>query len=202
VKPANRLILLILVLALLYFGALALGLSRNHAENPTPDQSKRDWLKSLGRLTAPFAPRLDANQLFCNSQLLKNGSTLTYLRPSCTVPIPEDSHRDYRHADLEVLPSTPGGPAGVYVLATYEEKDFPQDKRDSQCSLVMPQQFGLAVQYTPHNEHLSHPWHCWLLHDAHTPVSLGILKEGGDLSLTCIGGCNVIFRRQISIRLK
>ncbi len=199
-------ILLIIAAVVLYAGALTLGLFTNQTrEAPSADQSGRDWLASLGGMTAGFAPRLDLKRLRCNGQPVSRPFMLTQAAESCELSIPGDADEDYRHATLELLPAGGSSRPGVYIRAKYEQGRFPVERRDpASCFLdgeELPHAFHLEVRLRVEDEDLDDPWECWLQHKAEDPVSLTVMKEGGRITLRC-AGCDNDARQEIRARMK
>jgi hypothetical protein len=211
VKPVVRLILLIVVVVLLYIGSLVYGVKFGESgDKPSADQSSREWLAWLSSATSRFAPPLDGSKLWCNRRRLSDEVTLTQADDSCEIVIEADpdSSRKMRHADLRVLPSPSTAQPTVYIRAKYPERQFPRAERDRTRCFVDPpplqvdpaplRAFRLEVRYTPREEDIDNPWECWLLAEPDKPVSLTVLKQGGKLTLRCVG-CEAGVKREIHL---
>lgn len=203
----------LVVLALLYFTGLGFGLKFNADEPKNASATQDSWVAGIGRWLEPFGPRVDWRGLSCVSRPGEAGQsatrifTLTEARPSCSVVIPavrSDDGEEYRKGSLEVVGA---GNAAVYVLASYDEKDFKKKDKDPNCYFEeqVPAGFKLKVKYEPEEAAEGSRWTCWLRKAKNEPVRLVVMEDGGTLTVTCEGcceGCDPQGRRVLRLRLK
>jgi hypothetical protein len=196
-------IVILVVFALLYLAALAVGFHMNARKAPSSVSATADnWVAWATGWLFGFGPRLDLSRLNCDGQPADREITLTQAKTSCVMRIPgvgADGPK-YRKASVKVV----GGGADAYILAEFDEKRFACEDRDrSKCFLegMVPSGLNLRVRFGPDaqqkdatrscppREPNGKTWSCWLHKPPKEAVDLVALKEGGTLTLTCEGCC-------------
>jgi hypothetical protein len=182
-------IVVLVVFALLYLAALAVGFHMNARKAPSGVSATADnWVAGATGWLFGFGPRLDLSRLSCDGQPADRGITLTQAKTSCVMHIPAvgaDGPK-YRKASLRA------SGAGVYVWASFQ-KDGPfKQGADPNClppETPLPAGLKLKVKYEPGKKQEGEMWNCWLHKPPKEAVDLVALKEGGTLTLTCEGCC-------------
>jgi len=191
-------IVAIIVLAVLYLVALGVGFQMNRDDFSLADVQK-SWFSKVGGWIAGPWPRLDLKQLNCIYQPAGTGMVkvqpadrliaLTEAKPSCSISIPPvDPHGPkYRKTSVSVL----GGGASLFVFARFDKTYFPEAKRSSDCfyDRDLPKGFRLMLKYQPTRKQEGDLWSCWLRKQAGEAADFMAMRDGGTLTLTCVGCC-------------
>lgn len=205
-KPATRLALIIAGAIVLYAVALGVGLTLNgRSEGPGLGEIGDGWQGALGKLGEWFAPRLELGPpIDCNGQPVDRLFTLTAANDACVLRFSGSDDVDYRKGELALVRTPATAALGMYVRGRFEERYFPRAERDDATCLVDDdrlQPFRLEIRYEPNDSDGDDTWACWLVHDLAQPFTLTVLKDGGDLSLRCVG-CDAGEGREVLLRMR
>ncbi len=182
-------IVALVVLALLYLAALAVGFHMNASQPSNPSATQDSWVARATGWLSGFGPRLDLSRLRCDDQPADRPITLTQARQSCAMHIPGAGAEGPKYRKASVRVSDAG--AGVYVWASFQ-KDGPfKQGADPNCFPQEPLPAGLKLKlkYEPGKKQEGATWSCWLRKRPGEPVDLVALSDGGTLTLTCEGCC-------------
>lgn len=202
-RKSKLVIVGLIVVALLFLIGLGTGLVPKKDQNMDEEaymNKKGGWERSMGRLLAPFGPKLHVDSLLSSSVCRHTGRTilLTEDSPSCVIVIPrcsETPHCDderYRKATLRVKQK------GVKVLIPVFEKKGSTATRGPVMQLQTAQMaklqlknqlkvqpkgptLELKVMYQPRDgdKKKVKKW------TPQNPVRLAVLRAGGTLELNC-----------------
>jgi len=203
----------LVILALLYLIALGVGVPRNAQMSINLATIKNSWVSMLGRWLASSGPRLNLTGLVCSPktpgattarpQPADGPISLTAANPSCAIafrPVGSDE-RAYRKTSVRIE-----GRASLYIFSSFDEKQFPKTGRDPQCFLNKPPAgFKLKVIYTPNAKQKGKLWSCWLRKGPDETADIVVMRDGGELTLTCEGccaSCNAGRPRVLRLRLE
>lgn len=159
-------IIVAVVVVLLYFVSLGVGFAPKERDNTTKDSyiadSKKSgggggWESALGRLMAPFAPRLPVTQL------------LDVNRSGCET-VTFQSRR--------VILLTSSKPQCRLVIAPFKEDDF----RKGRLTLLEPRDVSLQVAFESNDRDVE-AGESRL--DAKEPLDVSVMASGGTLTLKC-----------------
>lgn len=189
--PVKRAFIVALVIfALLYLGALAVGFRMNADQSTSVSAIEDSWLSGAKGWLAGLGPRLDLTGLRCDGLPADRVITLTEAKPSCIMTIPKASDKgpEYRKTSVGVL----GAGANIYILARFDKEHFPPERRDPTCFLdgTVPPGLKLKLEYEPNGKQKGAMWSCWLRKRPDETADLVAMKDGGTLTLTCEGCCD------------
>jgi len=186
----NKVVVVVLVLvAALYVVSLAVGFRFNVDTQGRPDREEvqNSWVSYLRDPLSIFAPNL----LRCNDQPVDEDFVLTQRNNRCEVDVPGRGDSGMMTATLMVLSQ------GVVV---YERSDSPTRNPDCRSEAQLEPGLRLKVEYLPEGKTPRTPV-CWLDRSKAESVGFVVLRDGGQLTLTC-EGCGAGPDRLMRLRLE
>ena len=185
----NKVVVMILLFfAGLHLLSLAIGLHYNIESEgqPSRDEIKNSWVSYLQNPLLCFTPNL----LRCNDQPVDEIFSLTEHKNQCEIEIP-GSKKGIVLAKLNILQQ------GVEVYVRSNSSKLP-----SNCMSNSQFKPGLILKYDYSHEGNSRAEQdCWIVQDNKESIIQVVLRDGGNLILTC-DGCSKDSEKQIQLILE